>query len=195
MNEDSDLQTAVEQEERAAQQAADARRLEGIEERLAVVSGLSAMQRRFVIRYLFHGNATQAYKEAGYTGKNPRQSGSRLRHNPKIQVAIDEYFHQEEMSAREVIARLSQQARAEYAAYFDQKGRVDVARLVADGRGHLIKAIYNTKWGQRVEFYDAFSALAKVGEFHNLFRAGPTGAGDDPINVLIRYEDPDDHPA
>lgn len=164
------ISAAVEQA--LQQDEADNRRIEEIETAVNVISGLSAMERRWLIRYLFHSNATLAAKEAGY--KWPNKIGPQIRHKPKIQAAIDEYFHQYEMSSREVVARLSQQAKAEYARYIrvGRDGRtayVDLRALLADGKGHLIKGIKETQYGQTIEFYDAHQALVDVGRYHGLF--------------------------
>lgn len=182
----------VEQRLRTTQQraaTAEAERLIEIEERTSVVSGLSAKQRRFLVRYLLHGNATQAADEAGYS--SPNKQGPRLRWHPQIIAAIDEYFHQAEMTAAETVARLSQQARAEYTAYLrpvvDEHGRtvdmtVDVVRMLADGRGHLIRRFDYARDGRlRVEFHDAQSALFKVGEYHALFKSTQAGDPDRPL--------------
>ncbi len=140
-----------------------------------VVSGLSMMMRVFLVEYLVHGNATKAAEVAGY--KNPSQQGSRLRRSVKILAAIDEYFHAQEMAAGEVIARLSQQAKAEYGDYLryvDGEVEVDLKRMLFEGKGHLIKSFSYVRSGgetavQVVEFYDAFKALVQVGRYHGLF--------------------------
>lgn len=143
-----------------------------------VVSKLSSQQRVFLVEYLLTGNATRAAEAAGY--KYPDKQGPRLRHNEKIQAAIDEYFHQQEMSAGEVIARLSQQAKAEYGRYlrWDIKQNevvCDLEKLLTDGLGHLIKKVGYERTGsetavQVVEFYDAHTALVDVGRYHGLFK-------------------------
>lgn len=170
--------------ERRAQQlqvAGEARQLAEIEQHTNAINGLTKGQRHFLLRYLLHGNATKAADEAGYA--YPNKQGPAMLKKKRIQAAIDAYFAQHEMSAKEVIARLSQQARAEYAEYltvthlpdpatgqvFTDVG-VDVERMVADGRGHLIKAVKYTRTGRPyIEFADAFQALVKVGQYHSLF--------------------------
>lgn len=158
-------------------QEAEARRVAAIEERTNVVSGLSKMQREWLVRYLLHGNATRAAEETGYA--QPHSQGPRLRKHPTILAAIDEFFHEEEMSARETIARLSQQARAEYAEYIrvvpDHNGHVvdivvDLEAMLADGKGHLIKSTKYARDGRlMIEFYDAHQALVDIGRYHGLF--------------------------
>jgi len=132
-----------------------------------VVSGLSRMMRVFLIEYLVHGNATKAAETAGYA--HPSQQGSRLAHSKKIVAAIDQYFHAQELSAVQVIARLSEQGRAEYAQFFRNDGTVDLKKMRKAGKMHLIKSIKPTMHGLAVEFYDAQQALVHVGRYHGLF--------------------------
>jgi hypothetical protein len=150
-----------------------------VEETLSVVSTLTGMQRRFLIEYLAaeKPNATSAAEKAGYS--TPNKSGPRLLKNPKIREAIDEYFYAQEMSAREVIARLSQQAKAEYGRYLSwdsirNEVYCNLESLLADGLGHLIKKVGYDRTGtdsavQVVEFYDAHTALVDLGRYHGLF--------------------------
>jgi len=76
------------------------------------------------------------------------------------------------MGADEVLVRLAQQARAEYADYLRPDGTVDLEQMLADGKGHLIKG---TKWDNRsgkltVEFYDAQAALVHIGKHLGIFK-------------------------
>jgi len=190
---------------------------ERAEQQVSSVSNLSPKERIFLIEFLTHGNRTRAAKAAGYA--HPDRAGSRLAKSDKIRNAVDEFFHQEQMGAAEAVQRLSQQARADYANYliFDpisQETRIDMERLLKDGKGHLIKKIGWTRTGQDsaeqvVEFYDAFQALVYVGRYHNLFNEKPSNVqvtldltqldytkltdeqvealqrGDDPVKVLL----------
>ena len=183
---------AQETEERATkQQQAQAQRRKTVTERLATtLHTLTTLQRRFLIEYLsqLRPNATQAYIDAGGTATHADRAAHKIRHHPNVVQAIDEYFHAQEMSAAEVVARLSQQAAAGYADYLtateDGLVEVDLARLIAEGNGHLIKKI---DWKQVagagvqvVEFYDAQTALVQVGRYHNLF--GGRGDEDEPVH-------------
>lgn len=125
------------------------------------------MMRVFLIEYLVHGNATKAAETAGYA--NPSQQGSRLTRNKKILEAIDQYFHAQELSAAQVVARLSEQGRAAYAEFIGIDGTVDLARMDASGLMHLVKGVRPSKYGLVVEFHDAQTALVHVGRYHGLF--------------------------
>lgn len=153
-------------------EAIEKRRREVIESAArSVISTLTVKQRRFVIEYLVHGNATKAAETAGYA--DPNKQGSRLRHTKQIQDAINAYFREQEMASVEVIARLSQYGRAEYADYLRADGQghvsVDVQALIQDGKAHLIKGVKETQFGQVIEFQDSMAALVHLGRYHALF--------------------------
>lgn len=173
----------------AAQQAAADKRRRDVETAVnGVISGLSVMQRRFLVEYLIHGNASKAAESAGYS--YPDRQGWRLRQNDQIRAAIDEFFHAQEMTAAEVVARLSQQAKAEYADYINPDGTVDLAQLKLDGRMHLVKKITQSQYGPQVEFYDAHTALVDVGRVHGIFTdKTDITSGGEPIVVKLEWGD------
>lgn len=168
-----------------------------VEEALSVISTLSGMQRRFLVEYLSaeRPNATAAAEKVGY--KTPNKQGPRLLKNPKIREAIDEYFHTYEMSAREVIARLSDQARGSLGDFLDiEDGRdpaLSLARAKREGKLHLLKKYKQkrvtfvnkddeetvTEWIE-VELHDPQAALVHVGRYHGLFtdRTDITSGGE-----------------
>ncbi len=167
--------------------------LDAIRDTLNVVSTLQKQQREWLAYYLLHGNATKAAEQVGYS--YPDKQGPRLRKHPKIQAAIDEYFSSQEMAAAEVVARLSQQARAEYGKYLywdeaRQEIFCDLKQLLADGKGHLIKKVGYERTGrddavQVVEFYDAHQALVDIGRYHGLFKdRTDLTSGDEPIQPI-----------
>jgi hypothetical protein len=176
----------MEQAETTTEQTAETNRRIEVEETLSVVSTLSGMMRRFLIEYLSaeKPNATAAAERAGY--KTPNKQGPRLLQNPKIRAAIDEYFHAYEMSAREVIARLSDQARGSLGDFLDiEDGRdpaLSLAKAKREGKLHLLKKFkqkkvtYTNKDGEEtetewieVELHDPQAALVHVGRYHGLF--------------------------
>lgn len=57
--------------------------------------GLTIKERRFITAFCEHGNATRAYKEAGYAYRTESTAGSsahKMKHKPKIQYAIQQRF-------------------------------------------------------------------------------------------------------
>lgn len=172
------------------------------------LTNLTPLDRRFVINLLSQAkpNATQAYIDAGGASRYPDRMAHKIRHKPKVQAVIDEYFHKQEMGVRETVARLSQLARAEYSDYleFDPNTKltgVNIQQLIADGKGHLIKNITWVRTGsdtaeQVIEFHDSFRALVKVGEYHALFtqRQDITSDGEK-LEVVVRYADKRDSAA
>lgn len=133
----------------------------------STVHRLTAQQRTAVIEYLSGKTKTEAATIAGY--KHAASQSTRIFQHPAMLAVIDEFFHEQEMSAREVIARLSEQAAAAYAPYLRPSGLVDLDALLGDGKGHLIKGFKHTQYGLNVEFYDAHVALVDIGRVHGIF--------------------------
>lgn len=158
----------VEAETAAADQAKEAR-ITAVTEALSVVSTLTRMERVFLIHYLAGETKTEAARIAGYG--TPEKQGSRLSKNPKIKAAIEEYFHEQEMGARELIARMSQQARNEASQYILANGTVDLQAIIQDGKQHLIKGTrYDARGNLIVEFVPAFESQVKIGELHGIWK-------------------------
>lgn len=129
---------------------------------------LSDQMRRFVEEYVINGfNATEAARAAGYAW--PEKYAYRLVRHPKIRAAVQARFSEHIMSAEEALARLTEQARGEGGTYIDENGDIDISALKAAGKAHLIKSITDGKYGKRIEFYDAQSALALIGKYHKVF--------------------------
>lgn len=148
------------------------------------VSTLTPKERAFLINYLAGETQVKAAATAGY--KQPEKQGWRLANNPKIRAAIDEILTAQEMPRLKVIALLSQHADAAYAPYLRAKGgrlSVDLDNLIADGLGHLIKGVKETRYGQVVEFYDAQTALVQMGRYHGLFTDNVNNSGELEVKV------------
>jgi phage terminase small subunit len=168
---------------------------------------LTDRQRAFVEEYAINGfNASAAAKAAGY--EHPDKFAYRLVRNAKIREAIEIRFKDRIMSAEEVLARLTEQARGDIGNYLDEEGNVNIAQLQADGKAHLIKSISDSKYGKRVEFYDAQKAMSLMAKYHRLFaerienitfdmsRLSDTqleriASGDKLIDVLLANDDYD----
>jgi hypothetical protein len=171
-----DTDQAKSEREQQQQEIAARRRARVTDHLTKAQRNLTTLQRRFLIEYLsqLRPNAAQAYRDAGGTADNAEKAAYKIRHHPNVVQAIDEYFHAQEMSAAEVVARLSQQAGAGYAAYLTVSSadqlQVDVGRMLAEGMGHLIKGVKQGRDGEQIiEFYDAQTALVHVGRYHGLF--------------------------
>jgi phage terminase small subunit len=127
---------------------------------------LTNKQRVFIEEYLATWNATEAARRAGYA--YPNVEGSRLLVNDSIAAEIEARIAEKVMSANEVLVRLAEQARAEQNRYLTPEG-INLEALLRDGKGHLVKGIKETKYGQEIEFYDAQAALVHIGKHHGIF--------------------------
>ncbi len=126
-------------------------------------------RQKWLAEYLRCWNATEAARRAGYS--YPDKAGPAVK--KALAAEIQAELEARLMSADEALDRLGEQARAEYAGYLstgkDGQVYVDMARLLADGKGHLVKGVKPTAHGQVIEFYDAQTALVHIGRHHGLF--------------------------
>ena len=127
-------------------------------------------EKAWLEQYFVTWNATESARRAGYKWPNKVGPAKLKKFAPEIQARLDEM----KLDADEVLRRLGEQARADYAAYVkvDDTGKilsVDLERLIDDNMAHLIKGFQYTKHGLKVEFYDSQAALALLGRHHKLF--------------------------
>ena len=127
----------------------------------------------FVLAYLQCFNSTEAIKLSGLLDRDaPRNiaaaQGYRMMAKPRVIAAIEQHFRLQTMTAAETLARLTEQARGEYAQYIQSNGTVDLNKMKEDGKLHLIKSVKKTKWGTDVTFIDPQFALALLAKHHNL---------------------------
>jgi hypothetical protein len=157
------------------------------------VHKLSAQQRTAVIEYLCGASKTKACEIAEY--KHPTSQASRVFSTPSVQAVIDEFFHNQEMTAGALVARLSEQAAALYSEYFrwdEEKGELytDVRQMIADGRSYLIKDVSWKMVGeskiQVVEFQPTFDSQMAVMRYLGLFtdRTEVSGPGGQAIRMI-----------
>ena len=138
---------------------------------------MTEKQRAFADYYIIHKNATQAARLAGYKGDDNALAviGNRNLRIAKIRAYIDRAFRERAMSRDEVLDRLSSIAAGDAADYLrvdEHDSRIvqlDVGRMVASGKGHLIKRFSQTKRGTTIELYSAHEALRDLAKFHRLF--------------------------
>lgn len=161
---------------------------------------LSTKQRAFVEHYLTCWNATQAATRAGYSHKTARSIGSENLTKPDIQAAIQARLAELQMSADEVLTRLTEHARSSMADFleistlgrspvqtppldddeqseFDEANEVihsavsiNVLQAAKRGKLHLIKRLKQGKYGIEIELYDAQAALTLLGKAQGLFK-------------------------
>jgi len=165
-----------------------------IEMSLAVVSTLKPADRRFVAAVLMGHSLKDAYLYAkpDYVGPNARKLGWEWRQKPVVQAAIDEYFHQKEMTPRRSVALLSEKAEFDLTRYMryvrDDSGRIndiwiDVEAIGQDGYGHvLVGTKYDRNGRLMIEFEKSLPALEDVMKYLGLF--GPKGTEDDPVHQV-----------
>jgi len=127
---------------------------------------MNLKQRAFVENYLNCWNATEAARQAGYA--HAHVQSSRLLADVSIQKEIQQRLSEKTLSADEVLSRLAEQARGEHGKYLLPDG-VNLAALIADGKGHLVKGIKQTRYGLDIDFYDAQNALVQIGKHLGLF--------------------------
>jgi hypothetical protein len=133
--------------------------------------------------YLKEWNATKAADLAHFA--HPGSQGHRLLKNVEIQEYIQRRLTELTMGADEVLIRLAEQARASSGQFIDDKGKIDWAKVKE--QGHLIKGISQTSRGDRIELYDAQSALALIGKHHALFTERVEHVN--PLVLKVVYDD------
>lgn len=123
-------------------------------------------------------NATEAARRAGYSERSIRSIASENLTKPDIQEEIDRRLKERQLSANEVLARLSDMASADmrdFIKFFDVGNdrivpMVDLGKALAEGKTHLIKKVkYNAQGGLEIELHDSQAALEKIGRYHKLF--------------------------
>lgn len=154
---------------------------------------ITARERRFADAYLELWRADLAAEQAGY--KNFKRAGYKLLHREQVQEYIRQKMEEMGLPAREVVARLAQQARANVGDFIavintvDEKTGESIRKIEVDWdaikeRGYLVKRLAFTSKGFPVlELHDAQKALELIGKTHGIFRdiTEVTGAGGGPL--------------
>lgn len=116
-------------------------------------------------------NGTKAAELAGYA--NPRQEASRLLSNVDIRKEIDARLETLTLKKSEILARLTDHALASVEDYVTDDGYIDLEKMRAAGKLHLIKRVKRVD-GEKssyieVELHDAQAALVHLGRYYALF--------------------------
>ena len=130
---------------------------------------MTTKQKLFVEEYLKCWNASEAARRAGYSPRSAASIGWENLRKPEIEQQIARRIEEQVMSVNELLMRLAQQARAEYAAYIRPDGTFDLEGITREGRAHLIKSVKPTRYGLQIEFYDAQNALIQLARHQGLF--------------------------
>ena len=150
---------------------------------LTLNDSLNDRQRLFVDYYCMSLNATHAAQMAGYTG--PEHSlasyGSQLLRNLKVAHEITNRLTEHAMSSAEILARLTDIARADLTLAVDNSGDIDIKQIKRAGKGHWVKKYKKrtyTRMDQdgneqvvtetELELHDPVEALKYMGKFHGL---------------------------
>lgn len=154
---------------------------------------LTHKQRLFVDYYLgeANGNATKAARMAGYSC--PSEQGSQLLRKTSVRAAIDSMLAGAAMSAKEVLARLSEFASADIGDYVsldaDGDGWVDISKAKRAKRMRVVKKLKFTKktfereglattdQTAEIELHSPLTALDKLAQYHRLYDARPSAGG------------------
>lgn len=119
-----------------------------------MANGFTPKQQRFIDAYLgeSHGNATDAARKAGYS--DPEQSGYQCKQNVEIRAHIDAVLSARSLSSQEVLAELTEVARADWR---------DFLRIITDPRtGDVVDA--------KIVLGDKVKALELLGKYHALWQ-------------------------
>lgn len=148
---------------------------------------LTAKEQLFINAYLGEAyfNATRAARLAGYRGNDNvlGVAGHRLLRKAKVSGVVNERINEAAMSANEVLARLSKQARGSLAQVLTEDGEFDLAAARASGFDDLLKKLKVKRTIRRergsqdeiedvtyeYEIHDPQAALVHLGKFHKLF--------------------------
>jgi hypothetical protein len=117
-----------------------------------------------------------------------------------IQAEIEKRLDELKMGADEVLVRLTDLARFDPGPFVIEPSEhkelvIDWPKLVSAGLTHLVKSVYLTKYGTRIEFHDQQHALELIGKHHRLFvdRQEISGPGGGPMGlVILPKKDKDD---
>ena len=156
---------------------------------------LKPKHRQFVEEYLRCWNASEAARRVGYSQRNADVNGPRLLVNAGIQEEIERRIAETKVSADEVLLRLADQARGSMADFVTvgPAGGVTVDLQKAERAGllHLVHRLEETKYGLKIELYDAQAALITLGKGYALWREQePPPPGQ--VNVIVVRQVVDD---
>lgn len=126
-------------------------------------------------------SATKAASDAGYSAKSAYNQGNRLMKNDEVKAYIAARLAEKVMPADEVLERLTQHARGNFAPFLAADGTVDLSNSGAQANIGLLKKV---KVKERtflrgdtpvreveteIELHDPQAALVHIGRHYGLF--------------------------
>ena len=154
-------------------------------------------QIQFVAHYLICWNGAEAARRAGYSVKTAAVIAHENLTKPYIRSLIDERMKQVAMSAGEVLARLSDMARASLDDVINPDDEFDLTLARASGKMHLVKKIKRTQHTNddgfttrttEIELHDAQAALVQLGKYHKLFTDKSELGDGKEVVIKVVYE-------
>ncbi len=167
--------------------------------------GLSSRERRFVAEFLLCGNASEAYRRAGYSEKSANANAVRLRARESISSAIataeQEAWKRCQMSNDELLGRLSHVSRGEIPGFvsWDAEGNTTwtPSDQLTPAQRIAVKSFKRTRktipCGQdeivevtlELKLHDNLSAMKMLAQKAGLFtyRVEHSGPGGGPIEL------------
>lgn len=159
---------------------------------------LTEQETLFVDKYLRHFKPELAMMEAGYADYSALAVRGVMT-TKRVKQAIANRLEMYTMSKEEVLYRLTEQGRNTYADYIDEYGNINLRKLIADGKAHLIQSVTPTRYGNKITFMDGQKAIELLGRYYQLFSGGES-TGEVTVRVVFeenllldRNDSPDDY--
>lgn len=158
-----------------------------------VTRGLTNKQLAFIDEYLVDFNATQAAKRAGYSPKTAYSIGQENLTKPEISQEIERRYQEKTMSQHEVLARLTEMARASLSDFVsiapDGTYTFNLAQAARNNKMHLLKKIAFSRGRLEIELCDSQAALVTLGRHHKLFTDKSENVSEISIHVVREAKD------
>ena len=129
---------------------------------------LTDQQQMFCEHYMMCWNGTKAATLAGYNPAGARQQASVLLTKPNIRAYVEAALAEASMGRHEVIARLTEQARADIRDVTNAEGAFDYAKAEENGAIALVSEIEQKEFGSKVKMVSSQQALSILARFHGL---------------------------
>ena len=152
---------------------------------------LTELERAFIDEYLRTFDLVAVMKAikpmAGWSPFEIQRKGREILLRPQVAAEVTARLEANIISRAEVLYRLTDQARGAYATYLNDDGTVDLATMLADGKGHLIRVIRPGRYGNTVEFMDGQKALEMMAKHYKLLTEKVEVDGS--VSITVTYDD------